>query len=78
MIENMVHREFVKYLVQKNIFCPITGKVLDIRTCYAILDADGDPMFVVAPSAGEEIERLISEGKPALKPGYSIVKASNI
>lgn len=74
--ENTIRKNFVKYLVQQNIFCPVSGRVLDVRTCYVILDSDGDPAYVVDPEVGKTIEGMIAEGKPALKPGYSIVHVS--
>lgn len=39
------------YLVQRAIFCPITGAVLDVRSCGVFVDGDGDPAYVVSPEA---------------------------
>ena len=36
-----------KALVQRAIFCPISGQVLDVRTCVTLLDEDGDPAYVL-------------------------------
>lgn len=76
MIENILRKNFVKYLVQNNIFCPVSGRVLDVDTCYVILDSEGDPAYVVDPAVGKQITDMIDQGIPALKPGYSIVPAS--
>lgn len=35
-------------LVQKEIFCPNTGEVLDVRTCVVLVDKDGDPAYVLS------------------------------
>lgn len=37
----------LKALVQRAIFCPFTGKVLDMRKCGYFVDADGDPNYVM-------------------------------
>lgn len=50
-IQQEVDRQMVLYIVQRNIFCPITGAVLDIRTCKWFVDADGDPAYVLSPEA---------------------------
>lgn len=47
--EQTIRQNFVKFLVQKAIFCPLTGDVLDVRTCVVILDKDGDPTAVISP-----------------------------
>jgi len=47
-LETMMRKRLVKYLVQKAIFCPATGAVLDVRTCVVILDSDGDPTAVLS------------------------------
>lgn len=38
-------------LVQKAIFCPVTGAVLDIDTAKFLVDNDGDPAYVLSPEA---------------------------
>lgn len=50
-IEQHVDRQMVLYIVQRNIFCPVTGAVLDIRTCKWFVDSDGDPAYVLSPEA---------------------------
>jgi hypothetical protein len=62
MIEEMMRRELVRYLIQKTIFCPFTGAVLDMDTCTVILDSDGDPAIVCSPEAGRLIKEKIDEG----------------
>ena len=59
--------DLVKYLVQRQIFCPITGNVLDVRTCLVFEDEEGDPAAVYAPEvrAGltpEILEKLSKKG----------------
>ena len=53
-ITEKVHRALKRYAVQRQIFCPITQKVLDIRTAQFSVDADGDPQFAFAPEATEQ------------------------
>lgn len=48
-IQQEVDRQMVLFIVQRNIFCPVSGQVLDIRTCKWFVDKDGDPAYVVAP-----------------------------
>lgn len=50
-IQQEVDRQMVLHMVQRNIFCPITGEVLDIRTCKWFVDNDGDPAYVLSPEA---------------------------
>lgn len=53
MNENMI-----RFLVQKYITCPVTGNILDMRTCAVILDRDGDPLAVYDPSVPAELEKM--------------------
>lgn len=46
-----LHDMLVMTMVQRNIFCPITGAVLDVRTCGILFDSDGDPAYVCSPEA---------------------------
>jgi hypothetical protein len=69
LVEKM-HKELIRFMVQKHIFCPITGNVLDMDTCAVVLDADGDPTAVFDPSVGEKIK----ETPGALQPGYSLME----
>ena len=48
-LKETLHAELVRYLVQKAVFCPGTGAVLDVRTCVVLVDADGDPAVVLSP-----------------------------
>lgn len=50
-IQQEVDRQMVLFIVQRNIFCPVTGAVLDIRTCKWFVDKDGDPAYVLSPEA---------------------------
>ena len=63
-------------LVQRHIFCPVSGDLLDIRTARFVLDADGDPHLPLSPRAAAKIEESIAAGKPALKDGYTLEAAS--
>lgn len=54
-IKKTVQRQLVGYIVQRNIFCPVTGEVLDVRTCKWLVDKDGDPAYVISPGAYEKV-----------------------
>lgn len=54
-IQQEVDRQMVRYIVQRNIFCPITGAVLDVRTCKWLVDADGDPAYVMSPEVFDAV-----------------------
>jgi hypothetical protein len=54
-IETKMRQEFVLYMVQRQIWCPFTNDVLDIRTVKWFVDKDGDPAYVVSPRAYEAI-----------------------
>lgn len=43
-----VRRGMVLGLVAREIICPYTGQVLDVRNCVVLNDADGDPAFVLS------------------------------
>lgn len=55
-IETRLRSEMVKYMVQKQIFCPVTGRVLDVRTVKYLVDRDGDPAYIMDPVAYDVIE----------------------
>jgi hypothetical protein len=50
-LEKKMRDTLVTYMVQRLIFCPVTGSVLDVRTCGVLVDADGDPAYVCSPEA---------------------------
>lgn len=47
--------ELIRHLVMRAITCPVTGGSLDVRTCWVLRDADGDPIAVMAPGAYEQV-----------------------
>lgn len=54
--------EVIRHMVSKNIVCASTGNVLDVRTCTAFADADGDVRYVVDPSCDTpEIRQQLRE-----------------
>lgn len=68
-LENKMRQALLTALVQRQMFCPISRKVLDVRTCAYFVDADGDPNFVLDMSvymnvANEPltVERLNKQG----------------
>ena len=51
-----VIQQFKLYLIQRNIFCIITGEVLDIRTAEFLVDADGDPLIPLSPAGMAQVK----------------------
>lgn len=57
-------------LVQRHIFCPVSGDVMDVRTCVTVLDKDGDPNMVLSPAGWDAIR---DESLPKLlAAGYTV------
>jgi len=54
-VQQEVDRQMVLFIVQRNIFCPVSGNVLDLRTCKWFVDADGDPAYVVDPEVYDKV-----------------------
>ncbi len=52
-LEEKMRKELKRYIVSRQIFCPITKKVLDIRTAQFTVDADGDPKHAFDKTATE-------------------------
>jgi hypothetical protein len=69
ILKKKIYQEWILGMVQKAIFCPINGTVLDIRTVVVVADSDGDPAMVFSPEAWEKIVEA-----NALNPGYSLME----
>lgn len=74
LAERMI-AQFRLSLIQRHIFCPVTGTVLDIRTARFVLDSDGDPHLPLSPEAAAKIEASLAAGEPALREGYTLEAA---
>lgn len=62
----------IRAMVQKAIFCTVSGDLLDIRTCVVVLDADGDPAAVFSPEGYRIIKRVADDkGANPLASGYT-------
>lgn len=61
-LETHMRRQMVTMLVQRAIFCPNTGQVLDVRTCVVLVDTDGDPAYVLSQDGWRN---LVAEGMEA-------------
>lgn len=55
-MQQIIDDELIRHLVAREITCPRTGKVLDMRTCLVIRDGDGDPIAVLDPSVADDVE----------------------
>lgn len=53
-IERIVDREILRYAVQREIFCPATGKILDISTAVLMM-GDGIKTRVIQAEVWDEI-----------------------
>lgn len=47
--------QLTRALVQRAIFCPVNGAVLDVRDCVVFVDRDGDPAAVVSPTGYQQL-----------------------
>lgn len=54
-LQTLMHGELLRLIVARQITCPRTGEVLDVRTCVVLLDADGDPAAVLSQKGWQEI-----------------------
>ncbi len=59
-----VRGQMVKHLVQRTIFCPVDGSVMDVRDVVVWLDRDGDPASVCSPTG---YRRLLAERPTAVQ-----------
>lgn len=69
--EAMMRKSLLLNIVQRDITCRLSNKVLDIDTCVVILDSDGDPFAVFAP---EGYKMMLDTGYPPeqmLQEGYT-------
>ena len=53
-ITDRITRQLKVYAIARQILCPITGHVLDIRTAQFSVDADGDPQYAFDPACTEQ------------------------
>lgn len=53
----MLKKQMVRYIVQKYITCPVTGDVLDERTCIVVFDHEGFPLTVWSPAVGDILKK---------------------
>lgn len=54
-LEVRMRRELLLYIVQRNIWCPVNGQVLDVDDCVVFLDEDGDPKAAVSQAGYTEL-----------------------
>lgn len=57
LVEKM-RKELLRYLVSKTMFCPVSGRVLDVRTCVVFLDRDGDPSHVLSQEGWQRLAEV--------------------
>lgn len=53
-LADILRKELKRSIIQRQITCPITGKVLDVRTAVFSVDNDGDPQTAFDPSVTEQ------------------------
>jgi hypothetical protein len=71
-LEKILRDEMVRYLVTKAIFCPVTGQVLDERTCVVLNDIDGDPLMVLSPDGWTRIAAKVENQARLLEKGVTV------
>lgn len=72
-----MRREMRRFIVQKHIFCPLTGEVLDMDKSVFILDQDGDPISAFSQSGYARAKALADEQNVALLgEGYTVDESS--
>jgi len=72
IIEDAVRRNMVRFLVQKAIFCPWSGEVLDYRTCVVMVDTDGDPVAVMSQSAWTQILSIMEQNNLTMEQAFPL------
>jgi len=60
-MERMADREILRYAVQREIFCPATGRILDVRDA-VLLMGDGIKARVICAEVWDEIGHVALEG----------------
>lgn len=61
----LIEHKMYAYLVGKQMFCPMTGKVLDIRTAVVLEHPEGRrTLAIVSPEAWAEKEAAVRETLP--------------
>ena len=55
VFERKMQRELLRHIVSKTMFCPVSGSVLDVRTCVVFVDTDGDPSQVLSQSGWQRL-----------------------
>lgn len=65
-VRDAVVRNMIHYKVCRDIFCPVTGQVLDVRTVVSVVGGpDGDDVLVVmSPDAWRELGDTYSPSGP--------------
>lgn len=58
-LREVVRTNNVRFLVGREITCPRTGEVLDVRTCVVLLDSDGDAVQVISQKGWAQV---VAEG----------------
>lgn len=67
-VRDAVVRNMVLYKVQRDITCPVTGQVLDVRTCVALVGGpdNDDVLAVVSPDGWAQRGQALREKFPHL------------
>ena len=70
----ILRQNMVTGLVQRAILCPVTGQILDVRTCVVLVDSDGDPAAVLSQDgyrntpAGRLVELGLTADPDTVRP----------
>ena len=72
-LRNTVNRSMIIYMAQRDIFCRVSGEVLDVRTCVVVLDPEGDPAQVLSPEGWKTLEELGKDDE-IFAHGYTLME----
>lgn len=78
-LERTLQRQLLKDIVGRTMFCPVSGEVLDFRSCVVFVDNDGDPTAVLSQSGWERM-KAAAKGADAVRilagQGYFLDRSS--
>lgn len=67
-MRDMVTTELYRFAIGKQMFCPVTGAVLDIRTAVIVESSDGERIItIVSPEGWEERREAVLTKSPNLR-----------
>lgn len=56
-----MRQTLLRSIVQRTIFCPVSGDVLDVRKCVVFVDRDGDPSQVLSQRGWKHLSDVTTD-----------------